>query len=253
MPFCMIISMKIIASDYDGTASICGEIPDYNRDAIEKWQKAGNLFGIVTGRDINGALRMDGRAKYDFIICCSGAVILGADRKIVWDNKTSGDILPQLLSDAMQYPANFICVSKDEKRYMLRHDDSSAHLTDIKTAAKLPWFHQFNMRFYSFEDAAEYTAHVNEAFADSVVALQNGWCVDVPGVGMSKTEGILQYVKCIGADRSQVIAVGDEINDIDMVKNFGGSAISGGSPMLKSVAAYCVDSLAALIEQNLEK
>ena len=41
--------MKIIASDYDGTLNH-GGIDDKKRNAIKEWRKAGNLFGIVSGR-----------------------------------------------------------------------------------------------------------------------------------------------------------------------------------------------------------
>ena len=41
--------MKIIASDYDGTLNH-GGIDDIKRNAISEWRKAGNLFGLVSGR-----------------------------------------------------------------------------------------------------------------------------------------------------------------------------------------------------------
>jgi len=43
--------MKIIASDYDGTLNE-GGMDEEKRLAIRKWQEAGNLFGIVSGRRI---------------------------------------------------------------------------------------------------------------------------------------------------------------------------------------------------------
>ena len=42
--------MKILASDYDGTLRTGVLVDKKDRDAIVKFQKDGNHFGIVTGR-----------------------------------------------------------------------------------------------------------------------------------------------------------------------------------------------------------
>ena len=46
--------MIIIASDYDGTLNHHG-VSDGDKEAITKFRKAGNKFGIVTGRDLEMA------------------------------------------------------------------------------------------------------------------------------------------------------------------------------------------------------
>jgi hydroxymethylpyrimidine pyrophosphatase-like HAD family hydrolase len=42
--------MYILASDYDGTLTQHGTISDKDKAAIATWRKAGNLFGVNTGR-----------------------------------------------------------------------------------------------------------------------------------------------------------------------------------------------------------
>ena len=51
------MNLKILASDYDGTLFFGEEEPNFReRDikAIKEFQKAGNLFGICTGRPYQG-------------------------------------------------------------------------------------------------------------------------------------------------------------------------------------------------------
>ena len=51
------MNLKILASDYDGTLFFGEEEPNFReRDikAIQEFQKAGNLFGICTGRPYQG-------------------------------------------------------------------------------------------------------------------------------------------------------------------------------------------------------
>ena len=44
--------MKILASDYDGTLRTEELVAEKDIEAIARFSKAGNLFGIVTGRSM---------------------------------------------------------------------------------------------------------------------------------------------------------------------------------------------------------
>ncbi len=46
--------MKLIASDFDGTITRYGKVWEEDLAAIQKWRAEGNLFGIVSGRDLFG-------------------------------------------------------------------------------------------------------------------------------------------------------------------------------------------------------
>ena len=69
--------MRIIGSDYDGTLT-CGGIDEKKLTAIQKWQAAGNKFGIVSGR--NAEFLFDLQKQYpklqlDFFAACNGGYI----------------------------------------------------------------------------------------------------------------------------------------------------------------------------------
>ena len=72
--------MKILASDLDGTLYF-GDQPDpirpQDREAIHAFQKAGNAFGICSGRTLAGIHHaLDGRdIDLDFYILVSGAAL----------------------------------------------------------------------------------------------------------------------------------------------------------------------------------
>ncbi|MBR5601095.1 MAG: HAD hydrolase family protein, partial [Clostridia bacterium] len=73
--------MKILASDYDGTFNVGGVVSKENLDAIEAWRAAGNLFGIISGRNLGSIkqiLERDG-VPYDFMIGCNGSVMTDAE------------------------------------------------------------------------------------------------------------------------------------------------------------------------------
>ena len=83
------MSTKIIASDYDGTLCRDEGITEHDKAAIARWQTAGNLFGLVTGRNIHDALAVTRDPscgiRFDFVICCSGSIVLDRDGHIIYD------------------------------------------------------------------------------------------------------------------------------------------------------------------------
>jgi HAD superfamily hydrolase (TIGR01484 family) len=79
--------MIIIASDYDGTLNHNG-ISEGDKAAIKKFREAGNKFGIVTGRDLEMAMWVfhdfeKVGLEVDFLICCTGGIILTSGCEIV--------------------------------------------------------------------------------------------------------------------------------------------------------------------------
>ena len=62
--------MIIIASDFDGTVNYNGKISDEDKEAIKKFRKAGNKFGIVTGRDVELAqwIKQENGFEFDYVI-----------------------------------------------------------------------------------------------------------------------------------------------------------------------------------------
>ena len=83
--------MKIIASDYDGTFNRNG-ITEYKKEMLSKWRKAGNLFGIISGRGYPSLKDVVDRKpfEYDFLVCNNGAVIYNTDGKIMFEARCEG-------------------------------------------------------------------------------------------------------------------------------------------------------------------
>jgi len=66
----------ILACDYDGTYRRMDAVPEpCDIDAVSAFRKNGNLFGIVTERDVFEVMAIIGifQNEYDFIVCSSGA------------------------------------------------------------------------------------------------------------------------------------------------------------------------------------
>ena len=95
--------MKILASDYDGTLNVQGVVSKENIEAIAAWRAAGNLFGVVSGRNLGSIKKFvdkDG-VPYDYMVGCNGSVMTDAQ----------GNRLPK--SDFYTTDANGKLVIKD--------------------------------------------------------------------------------------------------------------------------------------------
>ena len=112
-------------------------------------------------------------------------------------------------------------------------------------------FTHANGTFPSDEAAQEFADYVNENFGDKITAHRNGWNVDMPPEHTSKVTGIYEYAKMF--DNPEIYAVGDNANDILMVKEFCGFAVSNAVESLKKVAKHQCNRVCDMIEYLLSE
>ncbi|MBQ7907666.1 MAG: HAD-IIB family hydrolase [Clostridia bacterium] len=242
--------MKIIASDYDGTLKHNG-ISDADRDAITKFRKEGNKFGIVTGRCTEQALWVmydlkKAQLEVDFIICCTGAVILNSDGTIR-QKKTAKvtNELKKLTDKAQELEVRSMNINNCLKATFL--DPQNKIPLNLEEIGELT---QINSWFESEDNAREFCSYVNENLGNLLNAFQNGGSVDIPPAGVSKVTGVYDYAGAF--DSPEIYAVGDNTNDIPMLKEFEGYAVSNAREQVKAVAKHQCDRIADMIEEIMK-
>ena len=106
--------MKIIATDYDGTLNHNG-IDDKKRSAIMEWRRAGNLFGVVSGRGIKSLLEViEGKDfEYDFLIANNGAIIFDKELNVLAETRCDGACAVPLITDLFSWGCTFANIDKD--------------------------------------------------------------------------------------------------------------------------------------------
>ncbi len=261
--------MKILASDYDGTLNH-GGIDKEKCTAIEKWQKSGNWFGIVSGRSLTGLKRLvNGEDnpknlvktnacsayKCDFLIANNGAVICDGEANVLTQTKCESDIIVPLIKALFELncPLACICTVGYEDIYV---KPDKAHCEDeydflIANMPQVPYFNQISTMLDTDEEAAEVIKAINTRFSDRLNPLQNGRCIDIVPKGVDKAQGIYSLINKIGATKNDVITVGDNINDADMIREFYSYAMENGVDEIKSLADKTTKSVTELIEQEL--
>ncbi|MBQ2809824.1 MAG: HAD-IIB family hydrolase [Clostridia bacterium] len=241
--------MKIIASDYDGTINYNG-VSKEDRDAIAKFRKAGNKFGVNTGRDLEMALWIlhDMKGELDFLICCTGAIIVDGSGSIIYEKRQKIDHARhiEIINEARRLGfGNFSVSDRLTRVYMDRNDKIPCAL-DL-----LSEFTQTNLWFMKEESGIEFLKYLDENHADYMKGFRNGGAIDIPPLGSSKPTGLIEYAKMFD-NVDEIYTVGDNLNDIPMLEAFCSFAVSNAQPEVKEIAKHQCNRIADMIEFILE-
>ncbi|MBQ6838519.1 MAG: HAD hydrolase family protein, partial [Clostridia bacterium] len=117
---------------------------------------------------------------------------------------------------------------------------------------EIPEFNQMSTMLDTNIEAAEITKKIEEKYDGILTPLLNGDCIDIVPFGVNKAKGIYELLKLVNGKYEDVIAVGDNINDTHMIKEFRSYAMANGVDYIKSIADYVTTGITELIEKELE-
>ena len=248
--------MYILATDYDGTLSH-GGVSQRNKDAIERFRKAGNLFGVVTGRDyfMYGSLVKAG-VDFDFILPFNGGMAISTDGSIVLEHRAlnRGGLMRGIAEISGEYGYWLSCaIGKVRHTFHAGKPDGDGEYLPLHYADGIPEFTMLNTRCATSEAAAECTARINAMYGGVVNALQNGVCIDIPPRGIDKGEGVARYARSMGVPEDNVYCAGDEMNDMAMISRFHGCAVANARQEIKDAAEGVYTDVAEIIDMILAR
>lgn len=247
--------MRLIASDYDGTFTNHGGVDDARRQAVADWQAAGNKFGIVSGRSIDflpSSLEEDG-VVCDYFIANNGAVITDGHGNLLIETRCDGRIAYDMIPILLELGCPYADVITDHRCTVYPDTtplkEGRFHLDE----AKIDYFHQISTILPSFDEAARITESIARQFGQWVNPLQNGRCIDIVPAGMDKAEGIRALLTLWNIAESDVIAVGDNVNDAAMIAAFPSYAVDNAVESIKDLAGRVIPTVTDLIYRELSE
>lgn len=243
--------MKIICSDYDGTLNH-GGITAEKLDAIRKWKERGNLFCVVSGRQKEFFEEIKEKdIPIDYLLACNGAVIVDKDYNIVSDVRCDGAVAVPLIEFFFSLGGFFASVCNEGHVSVDNFAFPDAEGMRLSEIGEIPYFNQISTAFPDFEASAEAAGRIKEKFGKHVNPLQNGTCLDIVPAGMDKAQGIYKLLALVGGEKTDVIAVGDNVNDEAMIREFYSYAMENGVDSVKNLADRITVSIEELIEKEL--
>ena len=253
--------MRIIGSDYDGT--LTHKLGTATFEAISAWRQAGNLFGIISGRPVS--FREEVLARYpelelDYFVGFNGAVITDGKGNLIFEQRCTDVSAAELTNRMLELGCPFVHVNSDRYYCVVASDEDRPVWVDPQDIIKpqelptLSYFHQISTQFPENESAAkQVTSTLKDLYGDRLNPLQNGTCIDIPHATINKTQGLLRVAEHFGAGSHDLIAVGDNVNDTDMIRDLYSYAMATGVESVKTLADRITDTVADLIYRELEK
>ena len=214
-------SMKLFASDFDGTLFFDEQDPPYKQhdvQAIRHFQRAGHQFGICTGRPLIG---IDPVCKdwvtFDFYILSSGAVILDKDQNVLHERTIAKDSMVSIGQLAARKTGN-VWIHAQHKIYSLHYNpDIGIEQIEIDTLEQIP---ETSIHGISFQTDPMYAEDIRGTLLDQfpdVDVFINGKYIDVVAKGVSKGHAMLWYAQAMQS--SQTYGIGDQINDLSLLES----------------------------------
>lgn len=246
--------MKILASDYDGTLNE-GGVNDEKRAAIARWREAGNLFGIISGRGIRNIMDLmdeDG-IECDFLIGDNGASVARGNGEVLSEVLCDGKAAREIIDYFFSAGCNWSWVRPYPECIVL--PEGSEPKPWECTPSSMPPIDKFTQISAAFSEpdmARESADRLGKVYGDRLNFLQNGHCIDIVRRDVNKAVGIYKLLELVGGKYEDVITVGDNFNDADMIREFRSYAMDNAVPMIKELANRTTPSVTKLIYKELE-
>lgn len=260
----MEVVMKVLASDYDGTLRSEELIDKADIQAIHEFRKAGNIFGLVTGRSME-SIKIEiekNKFEFDFIVANNGGVIYDKDLTklecMYMDYNKALDIIAYIKTlDCVSFVINDgyhrykITVDKNQIDHKYGNmPETEEHEEAVLDRGKIA---QLVVSLNDTMLADEIAHYINTNFRGYAVAYVNINCVDIVPHGVSKAEGLLYIEQHLGLCHDDIYAIGDSFNDLPMLEEFHGCAVTHARSVIKDSAQYIYDSVGLCILALIEK
>jgi Cof subfamily protein (haloacid dehalogenase superfamily) len=269
--------VRLVATDLDHTL-LRGDrtVSGRTATALDAVRAAGVRVVPVTARNIRGVAAVNGRAAFsDWAVCGNGAcaVHLGTS-EVLFSVEIGTDALSRVMATVRGcVPGVRFAVVRDLGARFLAEDGyadlaaTADHSRDPATmeradaaalaaapAGKLVFRHPTVPADQLF---ARITGKLGAAgvLGDVEVTLSGAPFVEVMAAGVDKATGLSRLCSHLGIDRSEVLALGDGLNDTGMLRWAGrGVAVANADPAVLAVAdditaAADDDGVASVLEQ----
>ena len=262
---------KLIASDFDNTIYDGTEVHPRVLRAISAYRKAGGKFVIATGRIYESIRKKMGMiGADDELIACQGAALYKASTGEVLDRFP---LPPEIAKKAVDFfeARGDVCHAYADKEFYVAEKNPSSDLyaaycevtptyLGYPLSEFLPKMIATN-KIISILDPAIIDGRLKELSAflgsEAEVTKSAPMFLEVTSAKAGKGNCLIALANRLGIPVEETVAVGDNLNDLSMVRAAGlGATVENGVPALKKAADIVLPSVkeggvADLIEKIL--
>jgi Cof subfamily protein (haloacid dehalogenase superfamily) len=274
----------MVCIDLDGTLlSPQGTVTERARNAVHRALRAGLLVVFATGRNwTESRTVLEAVQHYDSAVFVGGAMVVDTKNEITLHRTMMEPLLAAEVSDLLERNGHAVLALQDTGSagvdYVVSADipvnAETAHWMSMTKAAlhRVPrlgnFSHEHTIRVGIVAEPTE-TARLQqeltEKFGERIVMqairvpTANVDVLEIFDPAVNKWQGILHVARRHNIDPSQIIAIGDDLNDLAMIKNAGlGVAMGNARPEVKAIAKLVIkpnheEGLAEFLEELVQR
>jgi Cof subfamily protein (haloacid dehalogenase superfamily) len=277
------MTYRMIAIDLDGTLlSPKGEVTPRAKAAIHRALSAGYLVCFATGRNwTESRTVIEAVEHYGSAVFVGGAMVIDTEKQVTLHRSLMGPDLARdvcafletqgqtvmALQDTQTAGVDYLVGGEAELNAPTAHwmRVTAATTHRVATLGTHPHEHTVRVGIVAPTDETRRVRdEMTQRFEGRIVCHSlyvPAYSVEVLEVfdpAVNKWEGILHVARHHGIDPSQIIAIGDDVNDVPMLKNAGlGVAMGNARPEALAVARKVIganadEGLAAFLEELVE-
>lgn len=254
----------LLISDMDGT--LIGndrKISENNVNAIKKFQEQGGKFGVATGRTIESAKRYIDNLPVDIpVILYNGAKIYDFERQAVLFEILLEEKIKGIVKRIKEYDSTLgLEIYSNENTYIynscrftkrFKERNYEVYFEILDDLWKQNWE---KVLIVGEKDQMDYIEENFTGIFEKVNLIRSGEnYLEILPEKTSKGSAMKKLCEIIDADISNIIAVGDEMNDYEMIKESGyGFCVSNGNKKLVNMCSnVCAPNDKHAIENVVE-
>ena len=252
---------KLILLDLDGTAlNDNKQLTEGNRAAIDEALTAGHRIVVTTGRPLISALTQAKRyglaGPGSFIVAYNGGVIYDAQKEeIIYQSRVSLDTVREVFAEAASRGVHIQTYRHEKVLVDPKNDDEELKyycrliemehevIPDISMLAEEPAkMHSSLLR--NKERLAPFRDWIREHYAGELDSfLSSPMFLEIVPFGVNKGLAVHKMSELLSWPVEDIIAVGDEGNDVPMIREAGiGAAMINGIDAAKEAADYITEA-----------
>lgn len=254
---------KLAVLDIDGTlVQSNGKVSNKTIETIKKVKKAGGIVTVCTGRNIKRTLPVIEKAGIDVpFICIDGTIMYEPNKKqVLYDLKLSKDETSSIIDSALKHES-YIEVSDGYKYYkyfksknLKKYDifsktnilgkindylSGTRYIKNINSVFNIPNPLYQVIVAGEVEKLNEIKQNIHDSKMERVEIRDYLWenYLFINRKGIKKSLGLKILCEHFNIRMDEVVAIGDESNDIDMLEEAGiGIAMGNASKRVKAAA-----------------
>lgn len=257
------MKFKLVVTDMDGTLlNSEGQVSDENREVLEKLQNKGVHIAVATGRIYTSARIF---ARYlgikTPIIACNGAIVREIENnEVIYASPMENQDVLKVIDVCRKHDVYFHFYT-DDKFYTERLEKSALKYSEWNKTLKEEDRIDLNVvdDIYKFVEDSDEKIFKLIILEDNVDLLSRIRVEldEIPGIAVSKSrydnvevmnrgvekgKAVKNLADSLGVKQEEVICIGDNENDISMIKYAGmGIAMGNAEEIVKEIANYVTD------------